>query len=263
MEVGAITGHIDVAQVFLYLFWAFFAALLFYLQRETRREGYPLVSERNGREEATGILFMPSPKTYVTAGGRRVMAPDPARADTRPVKARQLAGGAGSPYVPTGNPLTDCIGPASYAERPDIPDVTFEMKPRIVPMRIATDFTIAEGDPDPRGMAVLGTDKKAAGKVVEAWVDRSEYTLRYLELEVSGTSGEGGQLRRVLLPITFCDIDKANRKVIVSALLASQFAGVPTLRSNDQITFLEEEKVTAYYGGGLLYATPDRQEPIV
>jgi photosynthetic reaction center H subunit len=26
---------------------------------------------------------------------------------------------------------------------------------------------------------------------------------------------------------------------------------------------LEEEKVMAYYGGGTLYATPDRQEPLI
>ena len=30
-----------------------------------------------------------------------------------------------------------------------------------------------------------------------------------------------------------------------------------------QITLLEEEKITAYYGAGTLYATPERQEPII
>jgi len=275
MEVGAITEHIDVAQVALYLFWLFFAGLIFYLQREARREGYPLVSERSGGyvQEIDGI-FMPAPKTYNTLDGRTVLAPDPARADSRPLAARQLAGGAGSPYVPTGDPLADCIGPSSYAERPDIPDITFEKKPRIVPMRIASDFTIAERDPDPRGMTVIGSDGATAGTVVEVWVDRSEFIARYLEVELA-TAGaataqsEGAEgsatasARRVLLPVPFADFDKANRRVLVHALLGSQFAGVPILRSPDQITLLEEEKVAAYYGGGLLYATPDRQEPLV
>ncbi|MEQ1713857.1 MAG: photosynthetic reaction center subunit H, partial [Hyphomicrobium sp.] len=163
-----------------------------------------------------------------------------------------------SPFVPTGNPLADCIGPSSYAERPDIPDVTFENKARIVPLRIASDFTIADGDPDPRGMPVIGADGKTAGKIVEAWVDRSEFILRYLELETVDATP-----KRVMLPINFAGIDKANGKVLVSAILASQFAGVPVLKSQDQITFLEEEKVMGYYGGGLLYATPDRQEPLL
>jgi len=34
------------------------------------------------------------------------------------------------------------------------------------------------------------------------------------------------------------------------------------LRNPDQITLLEEEKVSAYYGAGTLYATSHRQEPI-
>jgi photosynthetic reaction center H subunit len=38
---------------------------------------------------------------------------------------------------------------------------------------------------------------------------------------------------------------------------------VPTTKHPEQITLLEEEKVMAYYGGGTLYATPDRQEPIL
>lgn len=255
MEIGAITGHIDVAQVALYVFWLFFAGLLFYLQRETRREGYPLISEHTGRERITGI-FMPSPKVFRTAGGRTVMAPDPATADKRPLAARQLAGGPGSPYVPTGNPLADCIGPSSYAERPDIPDVTFEGKPRIVPMRVATDFHIADGDPDPRGMAVFGADGVKAGTISDVWVDRSEFIVRYLEAQL--TSGV-----TVMMPIHFADINGSARIIKVGALLADQMGGVPQLKSPSQITFLEEEKVMGYYGGGLLYAKPDRQEPLL
>ncbi|NCV58886.1 MAG: hypothetical protein EBW19_02420, partial [Betaproteobacteria bacterium] len=44
-DVGAITGYIDVAQVVLYLFWIFFFGLVVYLQREGKREGYPLLSD--------------------------------------------------------------------------------------------------------------------------------------------------------------------------------------------------------------------------
>jgi photosynthetic reaction center H subunit len=28
------------------------------------------------------------------------------------------------------------------------------------------------------------------------------------------------------------------------------------------VTFLEEDKITAYFGSGLLYAEPSRQEPL-
>jgi photosynthetic reaction center H subunit len=49
----------------------------------------------------------------------------------------------------------------------------------------------------------------------------------------------------------------------VHALLAHQFANVPATKSSEQITLLEEEKITAYYGAGTLYATAERQEPLL
>ena len=59
MESGAITSYIDVAQVTLYAFWAFFAGLILYLRREDKREGYPLESERSSRVRVEGFPAMP------------------------------------------------------------------------------------------------------------------------------------------------------------------------------------------------------------
>jgi photosynthetic reaction center H subunit len=53
------------------------------------------------------------------------------------------------------------------------------------------------------------------------------------------------------------------RRIRVKSILSTQFAGVPKLASADRITLLEEDKVCAYYGGGTLYATPDRAEPLL
>ncbi|MFZ9893763.1 MAG: hypothetical protein ACO3EL_00865 [Burkholderiaceae bacterium] len=51
--------------------------------------------------------------------------------------------------------------------------------------------------------------------------------------------------------------------VKVHAILGSQFAEVPTTKRSDQVTLLEEDKIAGYFGGGRLYATPDRQEPLL
>ena len=40
-----ITESIDLAQLAIYAFWIFFAALIYYLRREDKREGYPLESD--------------------------------------------------------------------------------------------------------------------------------------------------------------------------------------------------------------------------
>ena len=73
------------------------------------------------------------------------------------LKMEPVDGFNGSPFVPTGNPMIDGVGPASWAQRADVPDLTAHGKPKIVPMQVATDFSIAEGDPDPRGLPVRGS----------------------------------------------------------------------------------------------------------
>lgn len=245
---------IDFAVISVFTFFIFFVGLILYLRREDRREGYPLEEDASGRVRTPGgILFTAQPKTFRLPAGGTLTVPNKNR-DRRPLAARRTSVAPGSPLVPTGNPLADGVGPAAYAERAKVPDVTAHGDLKIVPMRVATNFSIAAGDPDPRGMLVMGADNAVAGSVSDVWVDRAEWTIRYLEVALNG----GGS---VLLPITGCLIKKARRHVLVDAITAAQFDGVPKLASPDQVTFYEEERIVAYYGGGYLYATPSRTEP--
>ena len=50
---------------------------------------------------------------------------------------------------------------------------------------------------------------------------------------------------------------------MIDALTADQFAGAPAANATGTITLYEEERVQAYFGGGYLYATRARQEPIL
>ena len=256
MPTGAITPYIDVAQIVLYAFWIFFAGLIFYLHRENKREGYPLETESGGRVIAQGFPSMPSPKTYLLRSGQVVTAPDPKRDEHRLV-AERFADHPGSPLVPTGNPMLDGIGPGAYAMRPDTPDLTFDDRPRIVPLRVAKALGVDGSDTDPRGLPVMGTDRAIAGEVVDLWVDQAENLFRYLEVRLAAPAGA----RTVLLPMGFARIRA--RSVQVDSISGAQFTDVPVTRSPDQITMLEEERVVAYYGAGTLYATRDRAEPLL
>ena len=251
MQTGAITGYIDVAQLVLYAFWIFFAGLIYHLHRESKREGYPLESERSRSIKVQGWPAMPSPKTYRLANGETVSAPSNKRANQPPVHEGAYRG---SPLQPTGDLLLAGVGPGSWNDRADVPDRTVEGNARIVPLRVAAGFGVAPQDVDPRGLPVLGDDGAEGGRVVDLWVDRAEMLFRYLELEVAG----GG---RVLLPMNFARVEQ--RCIRVKSILGSQFARVPPTRSAEQVTLLEEEKVMAYYGAGTLYATPGRQEPLL
>ncbi|MBB4267192.1 photosynthetic reaction center H subunit [Roseospira visakhapatnamensis] len=256
----------------LYVFWFFFAALIFYLRREDRREGYPLEYDVSGKIEKTGWFWMPPAKTFNLFHGGTSVAPDYKR-DTRPLKAKRVAPWPGSPFEPTGtNPLADCIGPASYAEREDKPELTLENTPKIVPMRAAKDFSVESSGPDPRGMTVIGSDGQAAGTITDIWVDTAETFVRYFEVQLGSAAPapslatKGGKApakgaapaapagKMVLLPVNFAHIDKGTRTVSVSAIPAGRFAQVPATAQPNQVTKLEEDKISAYFGGGFLLA---------
>lgn len=255
MGTGAITQYIDVAQIALYAFWIFFAGLIYYLHQEDKREGYPLESDRSGgRVKVQGWPPIPKPKTYKLADGRIVMAPN-FRTSSQPLGGAPASSHLGSPLEPKGDPMLAAVGPGSYADRADIADTTVDGGLRIVPLRSAHDFEVSSHDPDPRGLPVIGADGRVGGKVIDLWVDRAEVLFRYLEVEVQGGT------RRVLLPINFSRI--GDRQVQVRSILSTQFANVPVTRSPDAVTLLEEDKIMGYYGGGTLYATADRQEPLL
>jgi photosynthetic reaction center H subunit len=251
---GAI-GNLDVAQIVLYAFFAFFAGLIFYLRREDRREGYPLEDEAAGRLKDRGFLLIPPPKTFRRVDGRLVSAPN-YRVDTRSINAIKTEPWPGAPIAPNGDPMLAGVGPGAYADRADETAKTHDGEDLIVPLRVATNFAVPADGVNPIGFAVIGADRAQGGVVHDLWVDRAESIMRYYEIDT-----EHG--KTVLLPVTFSVVDSKRRRVTVSALKGSQFSGVPTTRDSDKVTLLEEEKIIAYYGAGTLYATPQRVEPLL
>jgi photosynthetic reaction center H subunit len=259
MPTGAITGYIDVAQLTLYAFWLFFAGLIFYLRREDKREGYPLENERSGLVTVQGFPFMPSPKVFLLSDGHKVYAPRIEAPTPVPGTVASGLGWLGAPLDPIGNPMIQSIGPASYVERADVPDMMFETPvPKLVPLRIGTEYWLAEEDPDPRGMAVVGADGVVGGTCTDAWIDRADMIVRYLEVAVSV-----GVPKSVLVPMTLVRISTDRNLVVVQSVMGDQFAEAPVLANPDQITLREEDRVSAYFASGQMYASPDRMGPLV
>jgi photosynthetic reaction center H subunit len=255
---GSITGYVDVAQLVLYAFWVFFAGLILYLRREDKREGYPLESDRSQHVRVEGFPSIPPAKLYALPHGGGVDIPSPAPAAAEP-NAEPTANWPGAPLEPLGDPMLSGVGPAAYADRAEAPDLTHTGAPRIVPMRVARDFFVEPRDPDPRGMPVVGADGAVGGTVCDIWVDRAEPQIRYLELEVASSAGA----RRALLPISMARVDGRRGRVTVASILGEQFARVPALRSPDQITLREEDRICAYFASGHLFAVPSRREAVL
>ena len=255
--VNAFFGNFDLASLSIWLFWIFFALLIYYLQTENMREGYPLENDDAQPAPNQGPFPLPNTKTFKLPHGRgEVTVPGPDAQHRGMLKLKRTNSSDGFPFVPTGDPMVDGVGPASWAKRRDVPELDGHGHNKIVPMKRADGVHVSAGR-DPRGMPVEGGDKEIVGEISDMWIDAPEQLVRYLELVLDDSYGGGSRL----VPIHFCKI--GFKKVKINAVFAKHFAGVPVTKSGNQITKLEEEKISAYYGGGILYASDDRIDPLL
>lgn len=262
MFSGPFVTGIDLVDISLWLFTLFFLGLIFYLRLEDRREGYPLETDTTNKLEATGVFWSPKSKRFNLPHGRGELDVQFGPRDTRELALKRMAVWPGSPYEPTGDPMQDGVGPASYAMREDVPDLTLEGEPRISPFRDCPAYTVAKQDRDPRGLTIYGTDKQAAGTIVDIWVDRSEAIVRYLEVEVPAIDSEAP--KRLLVPMFFANVSGGrNAKVVVEAVTGAQLQAAPIPKVGNVITRREEDRIMGYFGGGTLYANAGRSEPIL
>ena len=243
-------GNFDLASLSIWLFWGFFALLIFYLQTENMREGYPLETEDGLAAPNQGPFPVPKPKTFVLPHGQgTVMMPsaqNEAEHRRTNLALARTAVSEGFPHAPTGNPMADGVGPASWVPRRDVPELDGHGHNKLLPMAHAEGFIVSAGR-DPRGLKVVGRDLKVVGTVTDMWVDAPEQLVRYLEIDL-GTDGKR------LAPMTMAKI--SHDRVTIGSLTSDLFAGVPTTRTATEVTKLEEDKISAYYGGGTLYSAP-------
>ena len=259
MQPGAITQQIDVAQLALIVFFLFFLALVFYLRREDKREGYPL-DEPGAQMHRGRLVGFPEPppvKTLHLLDGGTTELPHFYPAPPTDGTYADLSGGA--PLLPGGNPLLSGIGPATWVARENEPFRLADGQPQLAPLRIAEDWHVRPGETDPRGMRVFDSRWHPVGTVVDFWVDRSAKLLRYLEVQLGE---EADSRRRVLLPIFYADLKLKARDVRVVALRSWQFAEIPGLANADIMTAREEDQVNAYYAGGLFHAATAAMPPV-
>ncbi len=265
MNAAYIVGTFDVAELAFLLFFGFFVALVFYLNKESRREGYPLEEEENGKV-LPGSLFDGAKKSFQLPDGRGTYVPEDVARDDINVPAVQSFRAAGAPWVPTGDAMADGMGPAAWANRQKYPDLTFDGRPRIVPIAQSHELVIAPNDPTLIGWNVVAADGVTAGTVTDIWVDQAEHMIRYLEVETTGGKKvlapmavavvHGNSLLAKILPTT----SDEQEYVEIDAITAAQFDGVPALETAGTITRYEEDRIQAYFGGGYMYATPERSE---
>ena len=194
---------------------------MIYLRREDHREGYPM--EEDSGEVGRASLFRPRDKSFILAHGlglvykpgkREYEVPNPA--------ARRVSPYAGAPIEPTGNPLVDGVGPASWVQPPRCPrhDVGGQ-RPRSCRWSTATASRSRGRTARPIGMPVFGCDDRMAGVCTNVWVDQSERLIRYFEVR---TMGDAGARASVTVPMAMAQVNQRRGTIKVDAVRADQFA---------------------------------------
>jgi len=244
-------GNFDLASAAIWGFWLFFALLVYYLQTENMREGYPLETEDGDIAPNQGPFPVPSPKTIELPHGRgsyTVPSAENEAAHRRENLAMaRTAVGEGFPHKPTGDPLIDGIGPASWVPRRDVPELDGHGHPKIKPMDGIDGFFVSAGR-DPRGLPVVCRDDKVVGTVTDMWIDEAEQLVRYVEFELEAEFGGG----KKLAPMTMVKIKP--RWLDITSLDSHRMAQIPGIATPGQISLLEEEKIMGFFGGGKLYS---------
>lgn len=94
------------------------------------------------------------------------------------------------------------------------------------------DFTVAAGDPDPRGWNVESTDGRGIGRVADLVVDTTAMKARYLDVEIDKNLNPAAHDRHVFVPTEAVTIGKREREerrisLPVTAESAARAAGRP------------------------------------
>ncbi|AWD20846.1 photosynthetic reaction center subunit H [Pseudogemmobacter blasticus] len=246
-------GDFDLASLAIWSFWGFLAFLIYYLQTENMREGYPLEMEDGSVAPNQGLFPVPKPKTFKLPNGRGEIvmpsAENEAAHRRNDLALARTSVSEGFPHAPTGNALVDGVGPASWVPRRDEPELDAHGHNKIMPMALAKGFNVTAGR-DPRGLPVQAADLEVVGRVSELWVDVPEQMVRYLEIDLN--SG-----KKRLVPMTLAKI-WADR-VRVNAIASDSFENIPATRSASEVTKLEEDKISGYVAGGWLYDADKRK----
>ena len=125
----------------------------------------------------------------------------------------------------------------------------------LVPLSEATEWKVAEHDPDVRRWKVVGAGAHLVGDVDDLLIDTRAQRARYIVLslheDVRAAAG-----RKVLVPIGVAHLDEQDRCVVVPDLTRADCENLP---SYEQDTFSRdhEDAVRACFGTGSCSADDD------
>jgi len=142
----------------------------------------------------------------------------------------------------------------------DRPELRSGGEGRLAMLSDLDDFTVAEGDPDPRDWEVTASDGRTIGQVKDLVVDTSAMKVRYLDVDVDEEALGATELRdrHVLIPIGYARLDEDEDQVFVDAISSADvsrlpaFEGLPLRRDT-------EDRIFGFFSGRMTGEERPRQ----
>ena len=192
-------------------------------------------------------------KTFVLPHGRGTVTVPTMTPAGRDVAMRKTAVANGYPFEPTGDPMEDGVGPASWAPRRDVPELDGHGHPKIVPIGRQARLPRQRG-PRPAGAGGARRRRgRVAGTVTDMWIDAPEQHVRYIEMQVP----EGS---KHLIPIQLARIFETEVEGEGASQEALRAHSADQVRQPGDVAGGGQD-LGFSWGGGKLYAAMDRQEP--
>jgi sporulation protein YlmC with PRC-barrel domain len=119
---------------------------------------------------------------------------------------------------------------------------------RVVPLKEAKDFKLADGAPDLRGWDVYAADRRRVGKVSELLVDPGAMKIRYLAVDLDDDLFTLKEDRHVLVPLEAVDLQERSNDIWIRGLAADDVATLPAYMGG-AVDPLVEERVRGMFGG--------------
>lgn len=121
---------------------------------------------------------------------------------------------------------------------------------RIVPLRDAKDFKLADGAPDLRGWDVFAADRQRVGRVGEVLVDPKAMKVRYLDVDLNDDLFTLKEDRHVLVPAEAVDLHERSRDVWIRDLETDAVAALPAYTGGPVDPLVEDRVMGVFRGRG-------------
>lgn len=129
--------------------------------------------------------------------------------------------------------------------------------PELIPLSDASDYEVADNEPDVRGWDVYGEHGEKIGEIDDLIVDPKAMKVRYLDVDAVDDLTTNDKSRHMLIPIGSANIHETEDKVIIRGVTKEQLEACPTYKGCPLTTEFANKVQATFISNNPGYANPN------